>query len=367
MPTFSQLPSGKWRAQVRRGGLYRAATFTTKREAREWATQVEAQATHMVSSGFAPPPKAATVADLIDKYNEAQRRDAGATKAATLARLRRQLGTVRLSALSAAVLRDFIDRRLDEGAGGSTVAQDLSFLSAVLKWGRHARRLDINDRIALEARAGLAHRGLATRGRERDREPTDAELAALYAHWAGKPRQRIDMQTLCRFAMASGMRLGEICGLQVDDVDCTARTVLIRDRKDPRNKLGNDQTVPLLPDAWAIVAPLIEGRTAGNIFNARAASASTAFTRACAAVGIDDLHMHDLRHRATAEFFRMGLDIPRVALLTGHKTWSMLRRYTQIKPADVHAAVKRATRPPRAKRARKQVEAAPGPDHNVHT
>jgi len=54
---------------------------------------------------------------------------------------------------------------------------------------------------------------------------------------------------------------------------------------------------------------------------------------------IEDLHFHDLRHRATVQFFRMGLDIPRVALLTGHKTWAMLRRYTDIKPADVHAAL----------------------------
>ena len=37
----------------------------------------------------------------------------------------------------------------------------------------------------------------------------------------------------------------------------------------------------------------------------------------------------------------MGLDIPRVALLTGHRTWAMLRRYTDIKPADVHIAVAR--------------------------
>jgi hypothetical protein len=38
----------------------------------------------------------------------------------------------------------------------------------------------------------------------------------------------------------------------------------------------------------------------------------------------------------------MGLDIPQVALLTGHKTWAMLKRYTDIKPADVHAAAQLA-------------------------
>lgn len=345
VPTFSQLPSGKWRVQVRRSGLYRAATFPTKREARDWATTIEAQANHIAAGGFAPVPKDATLKDLIDKYRETHARAPGKTKAATLDMLARDLGKVRLGALNAVVLRDFIDRRTKAGAGGVTIAADLSFLSAVLKWGRHARQLDINDKLALDARASLKVRGLETRSKERTREPTDDELQRLFEHWDNSPRQRIDMPLLCRFALATGMRQNEICSLQVEDVDRSRKTVLIRDRKDPQKKAGNDQEVPLLPDAWAIMQPLLEGRSEGAIFGVRAASVSTAFTRACQALQppIEDLHFHDLRHRATAQFFRMGLDIPRVALLTGHKTWAMLRRYTDIKPEDVHAAVHRAT------------------------
>lgn len=358
MPTFSQLPSGKWRAQVRRAGIYRNATFPTKREAQAWATQIEAQAHHIAAGGFAPVPKGATVADLIDKYTESHGRRPGKTKAATLAMLSREIGKVKLASLSAVTLRDFIDRRVNDGAGGVTIAADLSFLSAVLKWGKHARHFDINERLALDARESLKHRGLATRSQERDREPTDDELARLYVHWQSKPRQVIDMVTLCRFALASGMRLNEICSLRVEDVDTAAKTVIIRDRKDPQRKIGNDQTVPLLPDAWALVAPAIKGRKVGPVFHARAASASTAFTRACQALKppIEDLHFHDLRHRATAQFFRMNLDIPRVALLTGHKTWAMLRRYTSIRPEDVHAVVYPAPAP--AKKARR-AKAAP--------
>jgi integrase len=345
MPTFSQLPSGKWRVQVRRAGIYRAATFPTKREAKDWGNAVEGQAHQIAAGGFAPVPKGATVGDLIDKYTETVAKLPGKTKGATLTMLKTRLGVVKLASLNAVTLRDFIDRRMEDGAGGVTIAADLSFLSAVLKWGRHARHLDINERLALEARESLKHRGLTTRSRQREREPSDDELQRLYELWQAKARQRIDMVMLCKFALATGMRQDEICQLQVDDVDRQAKTVVIRDRKDPRNKQGNDQTVPLLPDAWAIVLPLIEGRKVGNIFDARAASVSAAFTRACKAVtpAINDLHFHDLRHRATAQFFRMGLDIPRVALLTGHKTWAMLRRYTDIKPADVHMAVARHT------------------------
>lgn len=350
MATFSQLPSGKWRAQVRRGGLYRNATFPSKQAAKDWAAGIESQAHHIAAGGFAPVPKGASLADLIDKYGETNAKNPGRTKAATLEMLKRELGNVKLSNLNGVVLRDFIDHRVKDGAGGVTIAGDLSFLSAVLKWGKHARQLDLPDTLALEARASLKHRGLNTRSQEREREPADDELKRLYAHWDANSRQKINMPLICRFALATGMRQDEICRLQVDDVDATRKTVVIRDRKDPQQKAGNDQTLPLLPDAWAIVKPLIADRTEGSIFHVRAASVSTAFTRACKALepAILDLHFHDLRHRATAQFFRMGLGIPQVALLTGHKTWGMLRRYTNIKPEDVHTAIRHSAKKKRA-------------------
>ncbi len=339
MATFSQLPSGKWRAQVRRAGIYRAATFPSKREAKDWAAGIEVQAHHIAAGGFAPVPKGATLTDLIEKYVEQPTYRAGKTKDATLAMIKRDIGAVRLTSLNAVTLRDFIDRRQRSGAGGVTIAADLSYLSAVLKWGRHARHLDIPERLALDARASLTHRGMNTRGKEREREPADEELHRLYAYWDSNPRQVVPMSTLCRFALATGMRQGEITRLMIEDINREAKTVVIRDRKDPKNKIGNHQTVPLLPDAWKIVEPLIGDKTGGLLFPYREASVSSAFTRACKAVtpSVLDLHFHDLRHKATADFFRMGLDIPRVALLTGHKTWGMLRRYTAIKPEDVHA------------------------------
>ena len=340
MPTFSQLPSGRWRVQVRLGGTYKAATFDRKREAQDWGRTVESQAKLVAVKGYAPPPARSTLADLIDRYAELQLREPGKTKAATLDMLKRDaIGGVKLSNLSALAFRDFVDRRVKAGAGGVTIASDLSTMSAILKWGRHARRLDLPVELALDARRDLSYRGLRTRSTERDREPTNAELSRLYAHWDSKPLQRIDMERVCRFALATAMRQDEICRLQIEDLNQIARTVVIRDRKDPRNKQGNDQTVPLLADAWAIVKPILAQRKAGALFPYRSASVSSSFTRACQTLGIKDLHFHDLRHRATADLFRMGLDIPRVALMTGHKTWAQLKRYTSIKPADVHAAV----------------------------
>ena len=160
---------------------------SARREALDWAASVESQTNHIAASGFAPVPKDATLGDLIDVYGEKCAKAAGRSKAATHAMLKRELGGVKLSGLNALVLRDFIDRRIDAGAGGVTIAADLSFLSAILKWARRARHWDIHERLAIEARESLAHRGLETRSNERAREPTDDELERLYNSSAYTP------------------------------------------------------------------------------------------------------------------------------------------------------------------------------------
>ena len=64
-------------------------------------------------------------------------------------------------------------------------------------------------------------------------------------------------------------------------------------------------------------------------------SVSAAFQRACARLKIEDLHFHDLRHEGISRLFEAGLAIEEVALISGHQSWNMLRRYTHIKPENV--------------------------------
>ncbi len=60
------------------------------------------------------------------------------------------------------------------------------------------------------------------------------------------------------------------------------------------------------------------------------------FTRAVNDCDIDDLHFHDLRHDGASRLFEAGYEVQQVALVTGHRDWNMLRRYTQIKPESLH-------------------------------
>ena len=112
----------------------------------------------------------------------------------------------------------------------------------------------------------------------------------------------------------------------------------MKDRKDPRNKDGNHQIVPLTDLTGFDAMELIEQQrafaysTAAPIFPYNSRSIGAAFRRARKACEIEDLRFHDLRHEATSRLFEAGLTIERVALVTGHKDWKMLKRYTHLAP-----------------------------------
>ena len=176
------------------------------------------------------------------------------------------------------------------------------------------------------ARLALKRLGLIGKGVERDRRPSDEELERLIRHFDDKPRQTIPMGAVVRFAVATAMRQEEIFKVVWDDYAARTKMLTIRDRKDPREKAGNDQRIPLLSVSGFDPVALIEGQRPARsnadlrIFQFNHRSAGTAFTRACKSLGITDLHFHDLRHEGTSRLFEAGFQIQQVALVTGHKS-----------------------------------------------
>ena len=51
--------------------------------------------------------------------------------------------------------------------------------------------------------------------------------------------------------------------------------------------------------------------------------------------GLSDLRFHDLRHEAISRFFELGLNMPEVAVISGHKDPGMLFRYTHLRAVDL--------------------------------
>ena len=51
--------------------------------------------------------------------------------------------------------------------------------------------------------------------------------------------------------------------------------------------------------------------------------------------GLSNLRFHDLRHEAISRFFELGLNMPEVAVISGHKDPRMLFRYTHLRAEEM--------------------------------
>jgi integrase len=99
--------------------------------------------------------------------------------------------------------------------------------------------------------------------------------------------------------------------------------------KHPGQKIGNDVWCDLPAEAMAVIETM--PRDDARIFPYSPGAITANFTRACKVLGIDDLHFHDLRHEGVTRLFEVGLNIPHVAAVSGHRSWSSLKRYTHLR------------------------------------
>jgi integrase len=344
MAVISQLKSGKWRVQVRYKGRYASQSFKRKCDADSWAKQTEID----IDNGKTPTSRvrteARTFGDLIDLHLD-DLADTGKrlrrSKEHVLRRLKDDIGDIPIAEMTKQELVAFGRRRAKQGAGPATLAIDFCFVGTVLTNAAAVHDVGVDPEQLRLARYALRRLGLIAKAKERDRRPSGEELKRILHFLDTAPRVEIPMGRIVRFAIATAMRSEEIHKIRWDDVDKDRKTVLIRDRKDPRKKDGNNQFVPLVAftgfDAWRILQEQREWtRLKERCFPYNHRSAETAFRRCVRELGIEDLHFHDLRHDGASRLFEAGLAIEQVALITGHKDWKQLKRYTNLRPETLH-------------------------------
>lgn len=347
MATFTKLKSGSWRAQVRRKGKYVNDTFRRRKDAEEWAIDIERRIDRQEPATTRKSREAQLFGDLISLHRQDLRevgKNIGRSKSASLKFLDHRLGHLRVSELDRERLIKFGKERALEGAGPVTLGMDLGYMKTILSHAAAVHGVTVSTESIDLTRIALARLGLVGKGNERDRRPTQDELDRIIAVFEANVRQQIPVGRIIRFAVATAMRQDEIARVEWRDFDRNGRMLLIRDRKDPRKKKGNDQRIPLLDVSGYDASKIIEeqGRflnvREGRIFPYNGRSVGTAFRRQCRELKIEDLHFHDLRHEGTSRLFEAGFSIEQVALVTGHKDWKMLRRYTHLKPEALHLA-----------------------------
>ncbi len=321
MATFRKR-GAKWQARVQRSGQSSLAkSFNTKADAVKWARHTESQ----LDLGTLAPKAAMPRLDrIVERYlSEVTPSKKGAAQEINRGRqiARTPLGSMQLDKITSEVVSKYRDGRLRE-VSNNTVRLELALISVVFEqcakeWGYKVINPVKQIRIPKP-------------GKPRQRRLLPGEEDALLAACAASSATYL--HSLVVLAIETGMRFGELLSITGDNVDFGARTVHLPDTKN-----GHPRTVPLSKRALRAIRTVPSGHD-GRVFTGKPGSIRAAFGAALKRSGVgSDLRFHDLRHEAVTRLFEKGLNPIEVGMISGHRSMSMLQRYTHMRPEGLLA------------------------------
>ena len=174
----------------------------------------------------------------------------------------------------------------------------------------------------------------------------DGEFTKFMRALADEPAlfRRLGVELLAR----TGMRVGELCDLETDAVTVMNGEPWLRI---PVGKLHNDRFIPLHPHLVDLIAeyqasdgPFTPGRLLSGVEGPLNRYAVDRWIKTIARrAGLTaNVHPHRLRHTFATQAINRGMTIDVIAVLLGHRSLDMTRRYAQISNqvvADEYAAV----------------------------
>lgn len=306
----------KWQVQIRRAGMKsHARSFNLRKDAEEWARDMERRADRQDLPQDTKMLKQITLRQLLERYvTTITVRKRGAHFESYVLRrfMTHEMCSRRLSELRTEHFAAYRDERLLH-IQPSTLRRQLNPVRHMFEIARQEWGIPIHHNPLKDLR-------LEPSDQRRERRLREWELERLIAA-AGSKRNGL-IAPIIRFALATAMRRGEILAVQWDNVDGPNRALLI-----PETKAGCSRTIPLTDEAVEILRQQ-RGTTHGDqVFPITANALRLSWERLRVKAGIGDLHFHDLRHEAISRFFEKGLSVPEVALISGHKDPTMLFRY----------------------------------------
>lgn len=323
MATFRKR-GDKWQARVQRSGQGPISkSFNTKPDAVKWARNIESQ---LDLGTFAPKQTMPHLMPLMVRYVEevtptkkgdSQERYRAAQWKKT------KLVDMQLDKITGEVVALYRDARLKE-VSANTVRLELAFLSVVFEQCRKEWGLAVSNPVR-QIR-------MPKPGKPRQRRLEAGEEDALLA--ACKTSRAYYLHSFVVLAIETGMRSGEMLAMRWEHVNLTNRTVFL-----PDTKSGSPRTVPLSTRALKAINALprsINGRLFRSGYHSIHNAFKLALTKAQATqpdseTFLRGLRFHDLRHEAVTRLFEKGLNPIEVGMVSGHKTLSMLQRYTHLR------------------------------------
>jgi integrase/recombinase XerC len=248
---------------------------------------------------------------------------------------------VGLDGLSLPLLRSWLASAATTGAARTTLARRTSSVKSFTAWA--VRRGVLTTDPAARLQVSKAHRTLPAVLRQD--QALEAMAAAKSGAEQGDPlalRDRLIVEML----YATGIRVSELCGLDIDDVDTRYRVVRVLGKGDKQ------RTAPYgVPAADALRAWQSDGRPAlvtadsgpalllgarGRRLDVR--QARTVVHQTIAAVdGAPDMGPHGLRHSAATHLLEGGADLRIVQELLGHSSLATTQLYTHVAVSRLRA------------------------------
>lgn len=344
---ISKQRNGKWRVIVQDEGRRRSRVAATEREAKRAGARL------MIELGKQPDPSQATVGDLIDLHlAQSDLADTTAMDREYLvAKTPDWLKDWRVENVTTMMVDQAYRRLL---ADGTLTAHRVVRLHNLLSpaFDRAARWGWINSNpIKSAAPPALPDTEMIV--------PTPAEVDAAVA---AATASSVDFGCALYLVARTGIRRGELCGLQWQDLREDAGEIVVRraisstrgnGRKETKGKTGRagHRVIPLGASAIRALkthrvrqntAALERGHPAPIwIFTHdgsrswRADYVTAALARACDAADLErPIHIHQLRHFAATQWIAAGIDIRTVSYLLGHaKVSTTLDIYAHFLPA----------------------------------
>lgn len=321
-----------YRVKVRlKGYPPESSTFERITDAKSWAAKLEAD---IKAGRYFGQSRRHTLSELIDRYeaSELPKLKSAASVKRRLEWWRAELGERLLVNITPDVIglaRDKLLATPKQKGGGQRTGSDVNrFLAALSSACSFAmRELDWLEKNPCE-RVSKPSEG---KGRVRFLSEEE-ELPRLLE--ACRNSSNKDLYLAVLLSLTTGGRKSEILGLRWSQIDIKKRVAMIGDTKNGDAKIIalSGQAFPLLQERMKVrrladdrIFPPEEGSQKAPYIDLR-----KSWVKALAEAEITDFRWHDLRHTAASYLMMNGVDIGEIAKILGHKTLSMVLRYSHL-------------------------------------
>ena len=322
----------RYRVEVRHTGFYRSGNFDTRTEAKAADSRFESEYQIKKLKGFEPHDfgeaivryvREVSVAKKGHRWEELRAKAFLRDYPNLCAKGMHELTVEDFKAWAADRLRE-TNQTTGQSLSPSTINRELNFFSAIFQTAVSKWRW---------AETNIIHSVDRPKNPlPRDRRISDTEVDMILAE-LNRPRSRSapKSRSLARMflvALESGMRLGELCGLKVEQIHIEQKYLRLYDTKN-----GDSRDVPLSPAARSLLTEQM-ALDYPSVFDLDSGTASRMFAVAIKNIGLVDLTFHDSRHEAVTRLARK-LDVLDLARMIGHRDINSLRVYYNATASEI--------------------------------